>query len=360
MNLSVAIRARLSDQFALDVAFLAPPGVTILFGESGSGKTTVLRAVAGLLRPDAGSISVGPRILFDASSRQDVATPDRRIGYVFQHLALFPHLTVEDNLAFGIRHHAADRRRQKIQQVAQSFRIDHLLGRRPSLLSGGERQRAALARSLVTEPTVLLLDEPLSALDLPTQSRIIEDLRVWNETHRIPILYVTHSHREVFSIGERVVVLAEGRVIATGTPYEVLEIPENPSLATLAGFENVLPATVLSRTLETGTMHCRLAGTHVELEVPLARGEVGTHVRIALRAGDILLATGPPRGLSARNVLPGTLTTLNRDGTTVVACVDAGVPFVAHLTPTSVDSLGLQVGQKVWLIIKTYSCRSAV
>jgi molybdate transport system ATP-binding protein len=360
MNLSVAIRARLSDQFALDVAFLAPPGVTILFGESGSGKTTVLRAVAGLLRPEAGSISVGPRVLFDASSRLDVATPDRRIGYVFQQLALFPHLTVEDNLAFGIRHDTADRRRQEIQQVAKSFRIDHLLGRRPSALSGGERQRAALARSLVTEPTVLLLDEPLSALDLPTQSRIIDDLRVWNETHRIPILYVTHSHREVFAIGERVVVLAEGRVIATGTPYEVLEIPENPSLATLAGFENVLAATVLSRTIETGTMHCRLAGTHVELEVPLARGEVGTHLRIALRAGDILLATEPPRGLSARNVLPGTLTTLNRDGTTVVACVDTGVPFVAHLTPTSVDSLGLQVGQKIWLIIKTYSCRSAV
>src|SRR5215831_14667280 len=360
MNLSLAIRARLSEQFALDVAFLAPPGVTILFGESGSGKTTVLRAVAGLLRPEAGSISVGPRVLFDASSRQEIATRDRRIGYVFQQLALFPHLTVEDNLAFGIRHDAADRRRQKIQDVAQSFRIDHLLGRRPSALSGGERQRVALARSLVTEPTVLLLDEPLSALDLPTQSRIIDDLRRWNETHRIPILYVTHSHREVFAIGERVVVLAHGRVIATGTPYEVLEIPENPSLATLAGFENVLSATVLSRRLDTGTMHCQLAATHVELEAPLARGEVGAQVRIALRAGDILLATEPPHALSARNVLQGRLITLNRDGTTMVACVDAGVPFVVHLTPTSADSLGLHVGQNVWLIIKTYSCRSAL
>ena len=360
MSLSVAIRASLSEQFSLDVAFSAPPGVTILFGESGSGKTTVLRAVAGLLRPEAGSVSVGPRVLFDASSRQDVATRERRIGYVFQHLALFPHLTVADNLAFGIRDQADDRCRQKINEVATSFQIDHLLGRRPSALSGGERQRTALARSLVTDPSVLLLDEPLSALDLPTQSRIIDDLRRWNETHRIPILYVTHSHREVFAIGERVVVLAQGRVIATGTPYEVLEIPENPSLATLAGFENVLPATVLSRRTDTGTMHCQLAGTNVELEVPLARGDVGTQVRIALRAGDILLATEPPHALSARNVLQGKLITLNRDGTTIVACVDAGAPFVVHLTPTSGDSLGLHVGQKVWLIIKTYSCRSAL
>jgi molybdate transport system ATP-binding protein len=357
-SLSVAVRAERSDQFSLDVAFSAPPGVTILFGASGSGKTTVLRAIAGLLRPSGGSISVGPRVLFDAASRRDVATPERRIGYVFQQLALFPHLTVEDNLAFGIRERD-DERRQKIHEIATSFRIDRLLGRRPSALSGGERQRAALARALVTDPDVLLLDEPLSALDLPTQSHIIGDLRAWNETHHIPILYVTHSHREVFAIGERVVVLEQGRVIATGTPHDVLEIPENASLATLAGFENVLSATVVARSIDSGTMQCRLSGSTVELEVPLARGDVGAEVRIALRAGDILLATEPPRGLSARNVLRGRLMTLGHDGRMVVACIDAGVPFIAHLTPTSAGSLGLVVGQTVWLVIKTYSCRSA-
>ncbi len=360
MNLVVAIRARLSAQFAVDVDFTAPPGVTILFGASGSGKTTVLRAVAGLLRPDLGSISVGPRVLFDASSGQDVATPQRRIGYVFQHLALFPHLTVADNLGFGIRGEIAERRRERIRQAAESFRIDHLLDRRPSALSGGERQRTALARALVTDPTVLLLDEPLSALDLPAQSHIIDDLRRWNETRRIPILYVTHAHREVFAAGERVVVLEAGRVIATGTPHDVLEMPEHPSLATLAGFENVLPAVVLARKRETGTMLCRVGSGGVELEVPLARGDVGAPLRIAIRAGDILVATEPPRGLSARNVLSGRLTTLTRDGTTIVAGVDAGVPLAAHLTPTAADSLGLRAGQTVWLIIKTYSCRSAV
>jgi len=360
MSLSVAIRARLSARFSLDVAFSAPPGVTILFGASGSGKTTVLRAVAGLLRPDHGAISIGSRVLFDASLRKDVSTSDRHIGYVFQHLALFPHLTVAANLEFGLRDEPAARRRQKIRDVAESFRIEHLLERRPAALSGGERQRTALARSLVTDPAVLLLDEPLSALDLPAQSRIIDDLRRWNESHRIPILYVTHAHREVFALGERVVVFEDGRVIATGTPYDVLEMPEHPSLATLAGFENIVPATVVARKHETGTMQCRLTGADAELEVPLARGDVGAQVRIAVRAGDVLLATERPHGLSARNVLPGTLIALTRDGTTVVACVDAGVPFVAHLTPTSADSLRLLVGQRVWLVIKTYSCRSAL
>jgi molybdate transport system ATP-binding protein len=358
-NLSVAIRTRLSDDFTLDVAFAAPSGVTMLFGASGSGKTTVLRSVAGLLRPAGGSISIGDRVLFDAVSRRDVPTRARRIGYVFQHLALFPHLTVEENLGFGLRRDSVDHRREKVRAIAASFRIDSLLGRRPGALSGGERQRTALARSLVADPAVLLLDEPLSALDLPAQTRIIEDLREWNAAHQIPILYVTHSHREVFALGDRVVVLDRGRVVATGTPHDVLEMPEQPTLAQLAGFENVLPATVIARKGDAGTMQCRLEGTDAELEVPLARGAAGSDVRIAVRAGDILLATELPRALSARNILAGRLTSLARDGATMVAVVDAGARFVVHLTPSATESLHLALGQHVWLVIKTYSCRSA-
>src|SRR5262249_40303046 len=202
---------------------------------------------------------------------------------------------------------------------AESFKIDHLLDRRPGSISGGERQRAALARSLVTEPEALLLDEPLSALDHVTQSRIIDDLRQWNAAHQIPILYVTHSHREVFALGDRVIVLDGGRVTASGTPHDVLEMPEQASLAQLAGFENVLPADVIARKAEAGTMTCRLARTIVELEVPLARGAAGAGVQVAIRAGDILLATEPPRGLSARNILRGRLDSLARDGAAMVA-----------------------------------------
>ena len=187
----------------------------------------------------------------------------------------------------------------------------------------------------------------------------IDDLRAWNAVHQIPILYVTHSHREVFALGDRVVVLERGHVIATGTPHDVLEMPEHPTLAQLAGFENVLPATVIHRKADVGTMQCRLAGTEAELEVPLARGATGTRVQIAVRAGDILLATEPPRGLSARNILVGKLVSLTRDGATMIAAVDAGARFVVHLTPSATQSLQLASGQRVWLVIKTYSCRSA-
>ena len=358
-GLSVSVQTRLSASFALDVAFDAPAGVTILFGASGSGKSTVLRSVAGLLRPDAGAITVGDRVLFDRTTGRDVPTRERRIGYVFQDLALFPHLSVEANLAFGLPDQPAETRRQKIRAIAESFSIDHLFGRRPDAISGGERQRTALARSLVTDPSVLLLDEPLSALDHATQSRIIDDLRKWNVAHQIPILYVTHSHREVFALGDRVVVLDKGRVTAAGTPHDVLEMPEHAGLAQLAGFENVLEAAITQRKPEAGTMQCRLADTETEFEVPLGRGPEGSQIRIAIRAGDILLATEPPRGLSARNILRGRLTSLTRDGSTMVAGVLAGVPFIVHLTSSAVDTLGLTLDQEVWLVIKTYSCRIA-
>ena len=361
-GLSATIRVRLSEAFALDVAISVPAGVTILFGASGSGKSTVLRAVAGLIRPDAGAITIGSQVVFDRLRGRDVPTRERRVGYVFQHLALFPHLSVEDNLAYGLHGEAPDTRRQKIKEIAASFKIDHLLGRRPGAISGGERQRTALARSLVTDPAVLLLDEPLSALDHVTQSRIIDDLRRWNEEHQIPILYVTHAHREVFALGDRVIVLDNGTVTAAGTPYDVLEMPEQASLARLAGFENVLDATIVARKADAGTMTCRVGDSSsaaVELEVPLARGPAGSSTQIAIRAGDILLATEPPRGLSARNIFPGRLTSLARDGAAMVAVVDAGAGFVVHLTPSAADGLGLTLGQDVWLVIKTYSCRVA-
>jgi len=358
-GLFATVRARRSDAFSLDVALSAPAGVTILFGASGSGKSTVLRAIAGLLRPDAGSIAIGPRVLFDRSTNVDVAARDRHIGYVFQHLALFPHLTVEENLAFGLHGQPPETRRRKVREIAASFRIDHLLERRPPAISGGERQRTALARSLVTDPAALLLDEPLSALDHVTQSRIIDDLRRWNAAHEIPILYVTHSHREVFALGDYVVVLDNGRVVVAGTPHDVLEMPEQAALAQLAGFENVLQAGVVERKADAGTMTCRLAGAPVDLEVPLGRGEPGATIQIAIRAGDILLAIEPPRGISARNILRGRLASLTRDGAAMVAAVDAGARFVVHLTPSAADGLGLTIGQDVWLVIKTYSCRIA-
>jgi molybdate transport system ATP-binding protein len=359
MTLHATVQNRLSPGFALDVAIDAPPGITILFGASGSGKSTLLRSVAGLATPQRGRITVGDRVLYDSGARIDVRPQHREVGYVFQQLALFPHLSGRANVEFGLAGHDAAGKRTRVDTIAARFHIEPLLDRRPVEFSGGERQRVALARALVTDPRVLLLDEPLSALDLATQSRIIDDLRAWNAAHGIPILYVTHSHREVFALGEQVVVLDKGRVLARGTPHEVIDLPAHETIAQLAGFENVFSAIVTERRQASGVMHCRLGASQTELEVPLGRAAVGDAIRIAIRAGDILLASERPRGLSARNVLPGTLGALANHGATVAATVHAGEPFIVHLTPGAVESLQLAPDMRVWLVVKTHSCRIA-
>jgi len=222
LALNVRVQKRLSGGFTLDINFAAQSGITMIFGESGSGKTTLLRCLAGLEAPDAGAVAVGDRTFFDAEHRIDVPVEDRHVGYVFQHLALFPHMTIADNVAYGVRRLSNGDRDDRIRSIAASFRIEHVLSRRPGTVSGGERQRAALARALVMDPALLLLDEPLSALDYGTQSHIIEDLRWWNVAHQIPILYVTHNKEEAAALGGRLVFLKNGKVVEqpeTITPH---------------------------------------------------------------------------------------------------------------------------------------------
>ncbi|MGO9085140.1 MAG: molybdenum ABC transporter ATP-binding protein [Terriglobales bacterium] len=361
--LAARLRKRMAGQgheFVLDVEFRAAPGFTILFGASGAGKTTLLDCVAGLATPDAGRIAVGERVLFDFAQRADVAVAKRRVGYVFQDLALFPHLTVEQNVQYGLAHLAQGERRERSSATLRAFRIAHLARRWAREISGGESQRVALARTLVTDPAVLLLDEPLAALDAPTKAKIIDDLREWNRTHRIPILYVTHSREEVFALGERVIVLDAGRIVAEGTPHEVTTAPRQETVAQLAGFENIFDATVEAVHPERGTMICRLPTTGhagpVLLETPLVRAEVGSALRVGIRAGDILLATSLPQGLSARNVIPGRIASLQQRDVIVSARVHCGVVMEVHLTLAARDSLQLAPGREVWLVIKTHSC----
>jgi molybdate transport system ATP-binding protein len=357
MTLSAHVAKRLTSGFTLDVSVSAPPGVTMLFGASGSGKTTLLRSLAGLTRPDAGRIAIGERVLFDATTGVDVGVQDRHVGYVFQQAALFPHMTLRENIEYGLNRLRTEERRQRVSTIADSFRITPILDRRPPQVSTGERQRAALARALVTEPSLLLLDEPLSALDHAIQSRIMDDLRRANEARHIPMIYVTHSHREVYTLGDRVMAIDNGRIIASGTPHDVLDRPEQGVLVNLAGFENVFDATIVERRERSGTMECRIDGSTTELEVPLNASGVGAPIRVAIRAGDILVGNQEPRGLSARNVLRGRLVDLTAQGPTMVAVVDAGARFVVHLTPTGAESLHLEPGDHIWLIVKTYSCR---
>lgn len=198
--------------FRLDVELEAPPGFTVLFGPSGSGKSTVLDCVAGLLAPDAGRVAANGEALFDSAARIDLPPARRRVGYVFQQLALFPHMTAEENVGYGLLDVAAEERRARVHAILESFGIAELARQRPDEISGGQRQRVALARAVVTNPRVLLLDEPLTGLDDATKEKLLADLRRWNAAHRVPVLYVTHDRDEVRAIGERVVRLRDGRI----------------------------------------------------------------------------------------------------------------------------------------------------
>ena len=360
-GLEVRIQKQLTDSFRLDLEVQVPVGITILFGASGAGKTTLLDSIAGLKKPDRGHIRVGERVLFDSEQKINLSIRKREIGYVFQDLALFPHLTVEHNVAYGLPGVEAQHRRNRVEEALASLGILALRSRRPAQLSGGERQRVALARALVTRPSLLLLDEPLAALDLPVRMKIAEDLRHTIQNLPIPVLYVTHSRDEVFMLGERLLVLERGKLLAQGTPHAVLSAPRAETVAQLAGFENIFDAEVRSVHQERGTMTCRIAparieGTAVELETPLVRAQPGARLKVGISAGDVLLATSAPVGLSARNVLPGRLLSLDERDTIIVARVDCGVELSIHLTLGARDSLGLAPGRQVWVIVKTHSC----
>ena len=353
---SIKKERRDAGSFVLDVSLEAPPGITILFGPSGAGKSTLLDCVAGLVSPNTGKIAIGESVLFDAARSIDVPPQKRRIAYVFQTLALFPHLTVEQNVAYGLRDTSERDRRRRVEEILEAFRIADLRNQKPSQISGGEKQRTALARSLVTQPRLLLLDEPLTGLDAELKAAILGDLRAWNAAKRIPILYVTHSREEVDALGERVIAIDNGRVVSHGAPMDVLDAPRRKRLALAAGFENLLSATVLDLREPDGVMRVRFNESKCEIEVPLAHASVSDGVQIAIRAGDILLASQRPHGLSARNVLEGKILSLEQRGTMCVARVDCGVTFVAHITPGAVRALELVKEKQVWLVLKTHSC----
>ena len=342
--------------FALNADIAVAPGITILFGPSGAGKSTLLECIAGLLKPLHARIAVGDKVLQDSATGIYLRPQQRNIAYLFQSPALFPHMTVEENAGFGLPHVTAKARRDIVFYLLEVFRVAHLARRKPKEISGGEAQRVALARALAPSPCAVLLDEPLKGLDAELKSSIVDDLRAWNRTNQVAILYVTHQRDEVDALGERVIALDHGRVVSEGLPRAVLDAPRTKRLAHAAGFENYLTATVQELREADGVMRARLTGSETELELPLGYAAVGDCVHVAIRAGDILLATQKPAGLSARNILEGTVESVEMRGATVVCRVNAGTMFVIHVTPSALRALEIAAGKQVWLVIKTHSC----
>ena len=342
-------------QFQLNVTFTADPGITMLIGRSGAGKTTLLRCIAGLCDPEKGRILSGERTLFDSEKKIAIEPEKRRVGFVFQDLALFPHLTVQENVSYGLRKLNPQERNRKVEAILESFQIANLRGRLPRDISGGEQQRVALARSLVTEPSILLLDEPLSSLDPHTKAEIIDDLRAWNETRRTPILYVTHNHEEAFALGERAILLEQGRIAAEGAPMEVVAPSRRHSIAQIAGFENLFDAEVTGIRESQGTMICRLAGSSIDIQIPLTRLTQAPSHHVGIRADEILLATHPPAILNRYNLVQGTIKQINYSGQRAELRIDAGLEFRVNLSEGLSNSM-LRNGDDVWMIIWPQAC----
>jgi molybdate transport system ATP-binding protein len=343
--------------FDLDASFRAPPGITVLFGRSGSGKTTVVNAVAGLLMPDQGRITSGDWVLLDTARGLRLPPHRRRLGYIFQEGRLFPHLTVRQNLAYGAWFAPRGAPREDRARVVDLLGIGHLLDRRPGALSGGEKQRVAIGRALLSAPRLILADEPLAALDEARKAEILPYFERLRDEVNIPILYVSHSASEVARLATTVVTMDAGRVLAQGPAAVVLGDPA--VLPTGAREAGALLRARVSRHHDDGLTELDAGG--IPMFLPRVAHPPGSVLRLRIAAHDVIVARARPEGLSALNILPGTVRDMRPgDGPgTIVAIDTAAGRLLARITRRSASALGLAPGLGVHAIIKTVSVAPA-
>jgi len=352
MILDVDLHHRQGD-FTLQTCFQSQGRLTALFGPSGSGKTTLVNIIGGLVRPSEGRVVVKGRVLVDTGHDVFVPKHRRRIGYVFQEARLFPHLNVRRNLLFG---RWFTPRRERIADpgvIVELLGIGHLLDRWPATLSGGERQRVAIGRALLSDPQLLLMDEPLASLDEERKAEIYPYIERLRDEGNVPMVLVSHSVPEIARLATSIVVLNDGRVTASGAAAEILRHTKLFAQSGLAEAGALLETRILRHEEAYGlTILQASAGT---LTVSRLDQPVGAPVRVRLRARDIMLSLQPPEGLSALNVLPGIITAIAEPaGAGVEVTLDCGGDgIVASLTRKSVERLGLKVGLPVQAVIKS-------
>jgi molybdate transport system ATP-binding protein len=324
--------------------------VSGLFGPSGCGKSTLLRAIAGLVRPRTGYIHLDGAPLFDARKRIDLPPHRRRVGLVFQDSQLFPHLSVQHNLLYGFNLLSPAQRQFTLAQIVDLLDIGPLLGRRPRHLSGGERQRVALGRTLLASPRLLLLDEPLAALDEGRKRQILPFLRRVRDELRLPMLYVSHAINEILYLTPYLAVMEQGRILGQGPFLEVIRQDSILGLARSLGLENVLQVTVSRHEPDIGCTTVRY--DHHELHLPLSDLPPGTETWIALRAADVALARRPIADITIQNQVSGRILGLRRIADRMLVEVDVGVPILAEITVKAVHDLGLIGGDTVYCLFK--------
>ena len=346
---------RVQGDFSLEVAGNFGAGITALFGPSGSGKTTLLNCLAGLLKPDDGEVVLYGRDLYRGSPKMFVPPEKRRIGLVFQDGALFPHMSVSGNIMYGRALTPEADRRVDVDHVVDLLGLRPLMDRSPGSLSGGERQRVAIARALAMSPGLLLLDEPMASLDAHLRGVVLSYLRRVHDDLGIPMVYVSHSISEVLALADDALVLSRGRVVASGRPSRVLLDPVVGGMFGDDPVENLLDGTVIEQGGAGQSGRVRVGA--IEIVTPPMDRPSGAPVIVALGAEEIILATEKPSGLSARNVIIGSITDLDPVSNGVYASVDIGVPMFVELTQGAVDALSLERGQDAYLVFKTSSIK---
>jgi len=359
--LGVAISKRLANAtgaFDLRLAFDAPtPGVVALFGRSGCGKTTAVNIMAGLLRPDEGHVRVDDAVLVDTHARTDIPAERRRVGYVFQDARLFPHLSVLGNLRYGLKRAPSVSQPIPLEHVVSLLGLETLLRRRPHQLSGGERQRVALGRALLSQPRLLLLDEPLASLDAARREEVLPYLVTLRDKLSIPMVYVSHQFDEVIRLATHVVLLDAGQVTAQGSLNEVSLRPELRQIVGTEAVGAVLDGVVTGVDASRNVAELGIGGG--TLHVTLREGRVGQRVRVQLLARDVILGIDPPYGLSVRNALQGVVSeiSLDEDDARLIRVDIGGGEVLARVTHGAVNALRLEPGRNVWVLIKAVSMR---
>lgn len=353
-RLEVAIRHRFPG-FALDVAFAVPAGGCLaLFGPSGCGKTTIIQAIAGLLRPDEGRIVFAGEVLFSRAERIDRPPRARRIGYVFQEGRLFPHLSVDSNLLYGYRRAPRAERRIRPDTVIRLLGLAPLLARRPAGLSGGEKGRVALGRALLAQPRLLLMDEPLAALDRDRRDDILPYLARLQREFALPVVYVSHAIEEVARLADRMVLLDAGRVVAEGPVVDIMA--DLDVVSHLDAFEGGALFEVTVAGHDDAYDLTRLAFAGGALTVPRLAVPAGRRLRVRIRARDVMLAMTEPGPISALNVLPAEVLKVHREAgafAEVQLAVGPAVRLVARITRQSAVRLALAPGRRLYAVIKS-------
>jgi molybdate transport system ATP-binding protein len=356
LAVSIALRR---GAFALDVAFQAPtPGIVALFGRSGAGKTSVVEILAGLLAPDRGDVRLDERVLIDTGAGYALAAERRRIGYVFQDARLFPHLSVQGNLRYGLKRAPAEPHTISFDAVTELLGLAPLLARRPYTLSGGERQRVALGRALLSQPELLLLDEPLASLDASRRAEVLPYFEALRDRLSIPMVYVSHQFEEVLRLADHVVLMEAGRVVAAGG---ISEMSLRPELASIVGSDAVgavLEGVISEADAVRGLARLNFGSS--TLLVASADARVGARARVQLFASDLILATHPAEGLSVRNSIAGVVRDIREDDHEgqLVRVDIGGASVLARITRDALESLALNVGSPVWVLVKAVSMRS--